>query len=227
MGRYYTEYTNRRHKTYGAQILAGDGVHTRGWDAGVRVTCHEAGPDGTADSFTVYMTWGSHDSGTAIMVGTVYDTREGPVWVPEKMPRNRRRLGVPKRLRAIRTARKPPRRQREPDYSAAHYAERQAESRAAYDETEADRAEQAAPPRGYPVMAYVYDENRELVDAVLVYSLEQWAGLVERQPPGFRVLDTERSGDHASTAPVTPLSIAHLVTPRVDSTVFGPEQGDE
>lgn len=102
MGRYYTEYTNRRGKTYGAQILPGDGVHTRGWDAGVRVTPHPAGELGKVDSFAVYMTWGSHDSGTAVMVGTVYDTANGPVFVPAQMPRERRSLRIPRKLRAIR-----------------------------------------------------------------------------------------------------------------------------
>jgi hypothetical protein len=110
MGRYYTEYTNRRHKTYGAQILEGDGVHTRGWDAGARVTMRAVGPDGTADAAEVYMTWGSHDSGTAVHVGTVYDTPEGPVWVPATMPARRKRRVMPARLRAIRSPRKPPRR---------------------------------------------------------------------------------------------------------------------
>jgi hypothetical protein len=215
MGRWFTEYTNRRHKTYGAQILAGDGVHTRGWDAGVRVTCHEAGPDGTADGFTVHMTWGSHDSGTAVLVGTVYDTPEGPVWVPEKMPRNRRRLRVPARLRAIRTARKPPR-----SYPVSEQVSSHSPAYAA-------AAAGPATPRAYPVMAYVYDENRELVDSVLVYSLASWAGLVGRQPPGFRVLDTEWTDDHASTEPVTPLTVSHLIARRLDPTVFGPEYGDE
>jgi hypothetical protein len=109
MGRFYTEYTNRRHKTYGAQILEGDGVHTRGWDAGARVTMRAVGPDGAADAAEVYMTWGSHDSGTAVLVGTVYDTPGGPVWVPAQVPAQRKRRIMPAGLRT-RSPRRPPRR---------------------------------------------------------------------------------------------------------------------
>ena len=80
--RFYTSYTNRRHNSYGAGTLAGYDVHTRGWDAGVRVTPREAGPDGKQDDFDVHMTTGSHESGHNTHLGTVHGTPDGPVWEP-------------------------------------------------------------------------------------------------------------------------------------------------
>jgi len=82
MGRFYTEYTNRRRKTYGAQILAGDGVHTRGWNAGVQVTARERGQDGSQDNFDVSMTGGSHNADRTVLLGTVVHTPDGPQWAP-------------------------------------------------------------------------------------------------------------------------------------------------
>ena len=76
--RFYSTYTNRRHNSYGAGILAGDPVHTRGWDAGVKVTAR----DRLRDEFDVYMTGGSHAAGRETHLGTVKDTADGPRWVP-------------------------------------------------------------------------------------------------------------------------------------------------
>lgn len=82
--RFYTSYTNRRHKGYGAGILPGDPVHTRGWNAGVSVTAQSE--NGGRDGFTVTMTTGSHDSGGSVHLGTVHDTPEGPRWDPAARP---------------------------------------------------------------------------------------------------------------------------------------------
>jgi hypothetical protein len=232
--RFYLSYTNRRHKSYGAGTLDGYGVHLRGWHAGARITCHEAGPDGRADSFAVAMTWGSNASAGDITLGTVYDTPDGPVWVPEKMPRNRRRLGRPSRLRLRQAARKPPR--RGPNYSAEHYAERRAESRAQRDEAEMASASSHSPgwiaasslaehssPAAFPAMAYVFAPDGNLEDALLTDSAEQWAELIQHLPaPGYRVLDSSDAEGEASTRPVQPLPITHLTPPALDETVFGP-----
>ena len=78
--RFYLDYTNRRHKNYGAGTLAGYGTHTRGWNAGARVTCH--GDKDERDSFSVYMTSGSGGSRGDRLLGTVHDTAEGPMWEP-------------------------------------------------------------------------------------------------------------------------------------------------
>ena len=42
----------------------------------------------------------------------------------------------------------------------------------------------ALTPASFPVMAYVYSAHGSLVGSGLVYSAEQWAGLVRSQPPG-------------------------------------------
>jgi hypothetical protein len=52
-------------------------VHTRGWNAGVKVI--PAGSAG-ADEFAVYMTTGSHTAGRDAYIGTVTDTEDGPRW---------------------------------------------------------------------------------------------------------------------------------------------------
>jgi hypothetical protein len=80
MGRFYTDYTNRRHQTYGAMTLAGYSTHTRGWNAGAKITCH--GGRDEHDSFSVYMTHGSHGGGSDKLLGTVHDTPDGPRWEP-------------------------------------------------------------------------------------------------------------------------------------------------
>jgi hypothetical protein len=77
--RFYTEYTNRRRNTHGAGTLAGYGTHTRGWNAGARVTCRDRGDQ---DQFDVYMTSGSHERGRDVLLGTVKDTPDGPHWAP-------------------------------------------------------------------------------------------------------------------------------------------------
>lgn len=82
--RFYTSYTSRRHNTRGQAILAGDPVHTRGWDAGVKVTAR--GSRVSHDYFDVYMTGGSHDAHGSVHVGTVSDTPDGPRWTPAGPP---------------------------------------------------------------------------------------------------------------------------------------------
>ena len=71
-------------------------------------------------------------------------------------------------------------------------------------------------------MAYVYDSNLELADVALVYSAEQWTSLARSQRPGFRVMTSAESENIDRTAPATPLSVAHLTVPAIDSAVFGP-----
>jgi hypothetical protein len=80
--RFYVSYTNRRGKTYGAGTRAGDGVHVRGWDAGVRVTAQAL--LGGVDAFEIYMTSGSHDTSPDVLLGTVRDTPNGPEFAPSK-----------------------------------------------------------------------------------------------------------------------------------------------
>lgn len=91
--RFYTSYTNRRHNSYGAGILGGDPVHTRGWNAGVSVTAYD---DSGRDSFVVRMTHGSHEGGLSTDLGTVRDTPDGPRWEPADKPGPAR---VPVRVR--------------------------------------------------------------------------------------------------------------------------------
>jgi hypothetical protein len=86
--RFVTSFTNTRGGKGGGGIRAGDGVHTRGWDAGVTVTARERGADGKQDEFDVYMTKGSHatDTDRAVHLGTVAGTANGPVWTPASKP---------------------------------------------------------------------------------------------------------------------------------------------
>ena len=105
--RFWMTYTNERERTYGASISDGYAVHPRGWDAGVKVTPRPAGENSTADSFEVTMTWGSHASGQDVILGTVYDTPSGPVWVPASVPGKRRKRSIPDSLRTIRRPRRP------------------------------------------------------------------------------------------------------------------------
>jgi hypothetical protein len=211
-------YVNARNNSYGASLDWGQDVHARGWHAGVKVTPRMTGEDQEYDIFEVWATSGTNGGRPDVLIGTVYDTVRGPVFVPANMPRGSLRHAMPGNLRRSRMAR---RKRRGPDYSDAHYAERRAESRAQRDE-ETRPAPAPPAPTAYPVMAYVYDGDRQLVESVLVYSLEQWAGLVSRQPAGYRVLDSDQSANVASTAGTASVP-HHLRGPRLDTSVFGPE----
>jgi hypothetical protein len=76
--RFYTTAENRRGNTVSTGLLAGNPVHTRGWNAGVKVV--PMGAKGSADYFDIYMTTGSHESGHDVLIGTVTDTPAGPVF---------------------------------------------------------------------------------------------------------------------------------------------------
>lgn len=90
--KFISDATNTRGGKVSTGIRAGDGVHTRGWDAGVKVTARERGHD----EFDVYMTTGSHESGRDVQVGTVKDTPDGPRWEPAAKPgRIPARVGSP------------------------------------------------------------------------------------------------------------------------------------
>jgi len=80
--RFYSSYTNRRGTDCGAAPRDGSAVHTRGWNAGVRV--YPGADEGTgADEFAVFMTTGSHGAGGHdVCIGTVQDTPAGPVFIP-------------------------------------------------------------------------------------------------------------------------------------------------
>lgn len=80
--RFYSSYVNRRRRSYGSGILAGNAVHTRGWNAGVSVT--PEGEAGEPDVFTIEMTTGSHAAGASVTLGTVTDTSRGPVFRPSE-----------------------------------------------------------------------------------------------------------------------------------------------
>lgn len=55
--------------------------HLRGWNAGVWV---DFAPEGdTTDTFLVYMTNGSRGDGREVLLGTVRQTPDGPVWTPD------------------------------------------------------------------------------------------------------------------------------------------------
>jgi len=85
--RFYISYTNARGGQGQGSIGAGDGVHVRGWDAGVRVVPRAR----NSDEFDVYMTRGSHhDDEIGDWLGTVQDTPDGPVWENRNIERNRR-----------------------------------------------------------------------------------------------------------------------------------------
>jgi hypothetical protein len=78
--RFYTTAENRRGNSVGTGLLGGNPVHTRGWNAGVKVV--PMGAKGFADRFEVYMTTGSHTSGHDVLIGMVTDTPAGPVFTP-------------------------------------------------------------------------------------------------------------------------------------------------
>jgi hypothetical protein len=89
--RFWHDYVNARGKHYGASLEDGYAVHVRGWDAGVKVVPrvrdredNEAGTEYTdADEYDVSMTWGSHGGEQSVQIGTVRDTADGPVWIPD------------------------------------------------------------------------------------------------------------------------------------------------
>jgi hypothetical protein len=80
--RFWLSYTNQRGTGTGASLSGGDGVHVRGWDAGVQVTPRPR----DRDEFDVSMTGGSHEAGRNIPLGTVKDTADGPRWEPAGKP---------------------------------------------------------------------------------------------------------------------------------------------
>jgi hypothetical protein len=171
--RFWMNYVNARESGYGASVSDGNAVHVRGWDAGVTVTPRTRGREDVSaseyadhDEFDVAMTWGSHGGdGRTVLLGTVRDTEDGPRWEPAEVPGNYTDAGAPPRLRRHRQQR---------SYTAP-----------------APLPEPARPGRSYPAMAYVFGPDGELADAVLTYSAEQWAGLEDRTPPGFRVAGSE------------------------------------
>lgn len=81
MARYYATVTNGR----GGVTKAGgrssvNSAHVRGWDVGVKVETYTGSG---RDQLTVYLTHGSHASGSDKLLGTVMLTSDGPVFVPE------------------------------------------------------------------------------------------------------------------------------------------------
>lgn len=80
MARFYGSMTNSRNKEVTAQGRStGQEAHIRGWDAGVQIVSR---PHGDGDSFTLYMTTGSHESGPRKFIGTVFSTPDGPEFIP-------------------------------------------------------------------------------------------------------------------------------------------------
>ena len=80
MARFYTTAVNGRGNQVGIGGRGAAGpVHLRGWNAGVRVVPVA----GKRDSFDVYMTSGSHAAGRDVLLGTVHDTPDGPMWEAE------------------------------------------------------------------------------------------------------------------------------------------------
>jgi hypothetical protein len=78
--RFYTTAENRRGNEIGTGLLAGNPVHTRGWDAGVKVVPHDI--KGKPDVFRIYMTGGSHAATGDVLLGEVRQTDDGPLFYP-------------------------------------------------------------------------------------------------------------------------------------------------
>lgn len=80
MSRFYGTGVNGRGNTvsFGGRESAGK-MHIRGWNAGVKVV--PVGEKGERDRFEVYMTTGSNATGRDVLLGTVHDTSDGPVFV--------------------------------------------------------------------------------------------------------------------------------------------------
>ena len=81
MSRFYNEAVNGRGNTValGGRGSAGQ-THLRGWNAGVKVV--PIGIKGEPDRFDIFMTHGSHAAGHDVLLGSVHDTADGPVFVP-------------------------------------------------------------------------------------------------------------------------------------------------
>jgi hypothetical protein len=73
--RFYATVRNGRGNETGSSV---NEAHVRGWHAGIRVSTGST-PDGR-DKLFVYMTSGSTGATPAVLLGTVYDTPDGPVW---------------------------------------------------------------------------------------------------------------------------------------------------
>lgn len=78
--RTYMDYTNRRGNKYGVGMAHGGSVHLRGWDIGIRLVARA--PKDGPDSFDVFMTTGSHESGADVLIGTAINTPDGPEFKP-------------------------------------------------------------------------------------------------------------------------------------------------
>jgi hypothetical protein len=74
--RFWLSYTSQRGNMREAAPAAGDSVHVRGWETGIKVTPRPR----VRDEFDIYLTTGSHETGHDIQLGTVKDTPDGPVW---------------------------------------------------------------------------------------------------------------------------------------------------
>jgi hypothetical protein len=108
--RFWHTYTNARsERTYGSSVVEGNGVHVRGWDAGVTVTPRVRSRDEDActdaDELDVYMTWGSNGGQRSVQIGTVHDTDDGPMWSPADVPAIYTRTDALPRLRKHRRQR--------------------------------------------------------------------------------------------------------------------------
>ena len=68
----------------GSKIAADpDSVTLNGWDAGVTIRASVVGDKkNNRDAFEIFMTYGSHDSGLPVKIGTVYQTPVGPQFEP-------------------------------------------------------------------------------------------------------------------------------------------------
>lgn len=81
MSRFYGSMDNSRGREVTA--MSPSYAHLRGWRAGVKVMTAEAGDKKTpVDAFTIWATCGSSGSGETKLIGTLYDTADGPRFVP-------------------------------------------------------------------------------------------------------------------------------------------------
>lgn len=83
--RFYVSFTNRRGTPVKGGTLAGNSTHTRGWNAGIKVIPRDRKD---RDEFDVYMTGGTTGATGDVLIGTVHDTPNGPVFEPEFDPNN-------------------------------------------------------------------------------------------------------------------------------------------
>jgi hypothetical protein len=80
MSRFYGTMTNSRGREVTA--MSPDYAHLCSWNAGVKVMPAEAGDKkNPVDSFTIWATYGSSGNGPTRLIGTLYDTAAGPVFV--------------------------------------------------------------------------------------------------------------------------------------------------